>query len=80
MVIVEVPFNVFLDRNPHLKNRPLNEQFVHYNDYLMVNQMQMDYIAGKSDTIPSPLAPFSGYILQENGDYLLQEDESRIYI
>lgn len=77
MIIAEIPFTVFLQRNPHLQGRPLNEQFLHYNDYLMVNQMQMDFIkGGKSDTISQP----TNYLLQENGDYILQENGSKIYL
>jgi len=66
MIIVEVPFNVFLDRNPHLKNRPLNEQYVHYNDYLQVIHLQQQSIVNRGGD--------SDFLLQEDGFKLLQED------
>ena len=80
MIIAEIPFGVFLQRNPHIKNMSLNEQYAHYNDYLMVNQMQMDFIRGKSDTQEETPVVSTDFLLQENGDYLLQEDGSKIYL
>ena len=84
MVIVEVPFNVFLDRNPHLKNRPLNEQSFHYHDYISQCQMQLRYMiecggAGSSTTSEGGDVPTDTYfILQENADYVLQEDGDKL--
>ena len=85
MLLEEIPFHVFLERHPHLKNRPLNEQTFHYQDFITQCQMQLRYLIdcaiGKSAT-PSyvPIEPFSGFLLQENDFYLLQEDGSRIYL
>lgn len=73
MLIEEVPFRVFLERNPHLKNRPLNEQSFHYHDYISKCQMQLRYMiecgTGKGDTY---------FILQENDDFLLQENGEKL--
>ena len=73
MLIEEVPFNVFLDRNPHLKNRPINEQSFHYHDYISKCQMHLRYLIecgnGKGDTY---------FILQENDDFLLQENREKL--
>lgn len=84
MILEEVPFKVFIERNPHLKNRPLNEQSFHYHDYLSKCQMMLRYMiecggAGStttSDEGDTPSEPY--FLLQENSDYLLQEDEDRI--
>ena len=73
MVIVEVPFNVFLDRNPHLKNRPLNEQYVHYNDYLQVIHLQQQSNITRGGG--------TDFLQQENLFDILQEDGfSRILV
>ena len=66
MIISEIPFAVFLQRNPHLQGRPLNEQFVHYNDYLQVVHLQQQSIVNKGGDL--------GFLLQENGFKILQED------
>jgi len=66
MVIVEVPFNVFLDRNPHLKNRPLNEQFLHYNDYLQVLSLQQQNSVNRGGG--------TDFLQQEDLFDILQED------
>jgi len=82
MLIEEVPFSVFLERNPHLKNRPLNEQSFHYHDYISKCQMQLRYMiecgTGKSDTQVGEAVSDTYFILQENADYLLQEDGDKL--
>ena len=69
MLFEEVPFIVFLERNPHLKNRPINEQSFHYHDYISQCQMQLRYMIECGDGIGD-----TNFILQENDDFLLQED------
>jgi len=66
MIIAEIPFAVFLERNPYLKGRPLNEQFVHYNDYLQVVHSQQQSIVNRGGD--------SDFLLQEDGFKILQED------
>ena len=66
MLIEEVPFKVFLERNPHLKNRPLNEQTVHYVDYLNLIKLQREFNINRAGGID--------FLLQENGSKILQED------
>lgn len=38
-----------------------------------------NYIKG-GGSLDTTIQPYSGFLLQENGDYLLQEDGSRIYL
>ena len=82
MILEEVPFKVFLDRNPHLRNRPINEQSYHYHDYLSRCQMQLRYMiecgGGKSSTSVGEPDTDTYFILQENADYLLQEDDDKL--
>jgi len=62
----------------HIKDLPLQEQQTRYHFYLeeLSNYINIQNKGEKDTTIP----PYSGFILQENGDYLLQEDGSRIYL
>ena len=82
MIIEEVPFRVFIERNPHLKNRPINEQSYHYHDYISQCQMQLRYMiecgTGKSDTQVGEPDTDTYFILQENADYVLQEDGDKL--
>lgn len=82
MILGAVPFKVFLDRNPHLKDRPLNEQSFHYHDYLTQCQMQLRYLMeceiGKSTTLVEEVINDTYFILQENTDYLLQENGDKL--
>ena len=82
MILEEIPFKVFLDRNPHLRNRPINEQSYHYHDYLSQCQMQLRYMiecrGGKSDTQVGEAPSDTYFILQENTDYLLQENGDKL--
>jgi len=64
---VEIPFRVFIKRNPHLRNKSLNEQSFHYNDYILQQQLLLDHIIGGK-------ASNTDFILLENGNFLLQED------
>lgn len=38
-----------------------------------------NYVKG-GGSLDTTIQPYSGFLLQENGDYLLQEDGSRIYL
>ena len=85
MLIEEVPFKVFLERNPHLKNRPINEQSFHYHDYISKCQVQLRYMIecggqGASSTTSEGGGPVTDtyFILQENADYVLQEDGDKL--
>lgn len=82
MLLEEIPFHVFLERHPHLKNRPLNEQTFHYQDYITQCQMQLRYLiecgGGKSSTSVGEPDTDTYFILQENADYLLQEDGDKL--
>ena len=73
MIISEIPFAVFLERNPYLKGRPLNEQFVHYNDYLQVISLQQQASVNRGGG--------TDFLQQENLFDILQEDGfSRILV
>lgn len=38
-----------------------------------------NYVKG-GGSLDTTIQPYSGYLLQENGDFLLQEDGSKIYL
>lgn len=60
--------------------KPLNEIVANYNlwvyQYETFEQTLWLQKSNEDDTVQQ----FSGFILQENRDYLLQEDGSRIYL
>ena len=62
-----------------IKNLPLNEQARRYRFYLdeLSNQI---YSQNKGSQAPRAIPAYSGYLLQENFDYILQEDGSKIYL
>jgi len=62
-----------------IKDLPLNEQVRQFNFYLDALSNQI-YNQNKGPQAPRPILAFSGFILQENGSYLLQEDGSKIYL
>lgn len=63
-----------------IKNLPLNEQVKRYRFYLEELSSQI-YNQNKGPTTDIiPVVPLSGYLLQENGFYILQEDGSKIYL
>ena len=72
---MELTWKQFQNLN-HIKNLPLNEQASRYRFYLdeLSNQI---YNQSKGPKQPEP---FSGFLLQENFDYILQENGSKIYI
>jgi hypothetical protein len=64
----------------HIRNLPLNEQVKRYRFYLE-ELSSMINVQNKGRAIrPTITTPFSGFLLQENFDYILQEDGSRIYL
>jgi hypothetical protein len=64
----------------HIRNLPVNEQVKRYRFYLE-ELSSMINIQNKGRAIrPTATTPFSGFLLQENFDYILQEDGSKIYL
>ena len=63
----------------NIKNLPLNEQARRYRFYLEELSNQIS-IQNKGTQAPKTIPAYSGYLLQENFDYILQEDGSKIYL
>lgn len=62
-----------------IKDLPLNEQVRRYHFYLdaLSNELHRQ---NKGAQAPAVIEPYSGFILQEDYNYLLQEDGFRIYL
>ena len=60
---------------------PLNEQTKEYSYYLdtLANQRPHQN-KGARAAQETPITPLSGFILQENSSYILQEDGFKIYL
>ena len=64
----------------HISNLPLNEQVKRYRFYLEELSSRIN-VQNKGRAVrPTATTPFSEFLLQENFDYILQEDGSRIYL
>lgn len=79
---MELTWKQFREKK-EIKDLPLNEQVRQYSFYLDTLSNEL-YRQSKG---PSPIesryvaiGAYSGYLLQENYDYILQEDGSRIYL
>ena len=65
---------------PKMKGLNENQVKMEYNLYLENLSSQIQ-IKGQSTTDQNkPIQPYSGYLLQENRFYLLQEDGSKIFL
>lgn len=75
VIIEEIPWLHFV-RLAHIRKLPLNEQVSAYRQHLCdVEQIRM--CGGKSKTT---VIENVGYLQQENLNYILQEDGSKIYV
>ena len=76
---MELTWNQFKSLN-HIRNLPLQEQTKRYRFYLeeLSSLIHVQNKGPSTDVIP--VQPFSGFLLQENGFYILQEDGSKIYL
>lgn len=81
--------------NLHKDSKSLSQIMRDYEVYLLQNDLYnplenltynfllnfyLQTLKNGGGEVETPTQPFSGFILQENGDYLLQEDGSRIYL
>lgn len=75
-----IPWQKYYEQ--HKDQMPLNEIVANYNlwiyqyESLEENTLWLQ----KGGTSFIEVNPYSGFILQENGDYLLQENGDRIYL
>jgi len=76
---MELTWKQFISLN-YIKNLPLNEQAKRYRYYLEELSSMNNYQNKGPLTDSIPVQPFSGFLLQENGFYILQEDGSKIYL
>lgn len=79
---MELTWKQFREKR-EIKDLPLNEQVRQYRFYLDALSNEL-YRQNKGPSpIESryvPVGAYSGYLLQENYDYILQEDGSKIYL
>ena len=80
---IEIPWQTFI-MLPEMRKLSLNEQRLQYHYYIQsFERTRQNLHIQTLNTVPdaglSPLdIPRSSFLLQENGDYILQEDGSRI--
>lgn len=80
MILGELNFNQFVNQY-NLRNLPINEQVRQYDFYIQSlvqdNQRQNK---GSQKGSQAPTVPYEGFLLQEDFDYLLQEEGYRIFL
>ena len=80
MLLGELNFNQFVNQN-NLRNLTINEQIRQYDFYIqdlvLENQRQNK---GPGKALGTPTTPYQGFLLQEDFDYLLQEEGYRIFL
>lgn len=80
---VEIPWQTF-QKLPNIQRLPLTEQRLQYHYYIQsLERTRHNSRIQTLNTVPDAgLSPLdilrSSFLLQENGDYILQEDGSRI--
>ena len=80
MILGELTFNQFVDKK-NLRNLTINEQIRQYDFYiqdLVVEYQRQNKGPGKAPGAPT--TPYQGFLLQEDFDYLLQEEGYRIFL
>ena len=77
-MIKELNWKEFVNQS-HIRNLPLNEQVRQFNFHLdqVSNFIHWQNKGPKREQQLEPTT--SGFLLQENSDYILQEDGSKIY-
>lgn len=83
MIIRELTWQQFVNQ-PHVRNLHINEQVRQYNfhlDYIANLNFQNKGVSSTGGEAPYiPTQPAEGFLLQEDGDYLLQETGHRILL
>ena len=78
MVLRELSWKEFVNQH-HIRNLPLNEQmnrFRYYQEALSAEIYRQN--KGRRDVVVSPSTPDTFFILQENTNFVLQEDGSKL--
>ena len=75
---MEFTWNQFRNLN-HIKGIDESQQKLLYSLYL--DNLSSLQVKGRSTKdLTQPTTAYSGFLLQEDGDYILQEDGSKIYL
>lgn len=78
MVLRELSWSQFIHQH-HIRNLPLQEQvkrFHYYQEALSAEIYRQN--KGRKDVVVAPEIPDTFFILQENTDFVLQEDGSKL--
>lgn len=78
MILRELSWKEFVNQH-HIRTLPLNEQmrrFHYYQEALSAEIYRQN--KGRKDIVVTPTTPDTFYILQEDTDFLLQEDGSKL--
>ena len=78
MILRELSWKEFVHQH-HIRNLPVNEQmrrFHYYQEALSAEVYRQN--KGRKDIIVTPESPDTYFLLQENTDFLLQENGSKI--
>ena len=80
MILGELNFNQFVNQH-NLRNLPINEQVRQYDFYIqsLVQDNQRQNKGSQQGSL-GPTVPYEGFLLQEDFDYLLQEEGYRIFL
>jgi len=78
MILRELSWSQFIHQH-HIRNLPLQEQmkrFHYYQEALSAEIYRQN--KGRKNVVVSPSIPDTYFILQENTDFVLQEDGSKL--
>lgn len=65
---------------PNIKRLNENQIQMEYSLYLQVLSTQVNPKGRSSKDQTQPIQTYTGFLLQENGDYIFQEDGSKIFL
>lgn len=78
MILRELSWQQFIHQHD-IRNLPLNEQMRRYRFYQEALSAEIyRQNKGRRDVIISPNSPDTFFILQENSDFILQEDGTKL--
>ena len=78
MILRELTWKEFIHQH-HIRNLPLQEQMKKYHYYQeALSQEIYKQNKGRRDVIVTPSTPDTYFILQEDNDFLLQENGSKL--
>lgn len=78
MILRELTWKEFIHQH-HIRNLPLQEQMKKYHYYQeALSQEIYRQNKGRRDVIVTPSTPDTYFILQEDNDFLLQENGSKL--